>query len=174
MSILRVRELASHFFNLKNKTKIVTASYLIKTFLHLCIAPKMIKLFFYVALVEKSTLWKKFDRQFERHSYMRVILFVNPTNLVTNSLLSVCFSFVKTKNKNQSFKNQNKNQVGDLVTKGSCLQGVVLYFKSMLNSLPFNKGIFLHIIPVRIIVPLSNSFFCNFSFSKINDTVLFR
>ena len=39
---------------------------------------------------------------------MRVILFVNPTSLVTNSLLSVCFSFVKTKNKNESFKNQKQ------------------------------------------------------------------
>ena len=33
------------------------------------------------------------DWQFDRHFYMRVIVILIPTNLVTSSLLSLCFSF---------------------------------------------------------------------------------
>ena len=47
-------------------------------------------------------------------------------------------------------------QIGGLVTRDIsvfCLQRVVLYFKVMPNSIDFYKGIFLHFIPVRIIVP---------------------
>ena len=34
-----------------------------------------------------------------------------------------------------------------------CLQRISLYFKAMPNSIDFYKEIFLHVIPVRIIVP---------------------
>ena len=46
-------------------------------------------------------------------------------------------------------------QVGGLVKRNIsafCLQRVALYFKAMLNSIDFHKGIFLHGIPVCIIV----------------------
>ena len=48
-------------------------------------------------------------------------------------------------------------QVGGLVTRnisGFYLYRVALYFKPMPNSIDFYKGIFLHVIPVRIIVPV--------------------
>ena len=47
-------------------------------------------------------------------------------------------------------------QVGGLVTRNIsvfCLWRVALYFKVMPNSIDFYKGVFLHVIPVRIIVP---------------------
>ena len=47
-------------------------------------------------------------------------------------------------------------QVGDLVTRNIsvfCLLRVALYFKAMPNSIDFYKEMFLHVIPVRIIVP---------------------
>ena len=47
-------------------------------------------------------------------------------------------------------------QVGGLVTKNISvfsLERVALYFKAMPNSVDFYKEIFLHVIPVRIIVP---------------------
>ena len=50
----------------------------------------------------------------------------------------------------------NFQQVGGLVTRYIpvlCLQLVALYFKGMLNSIDFYKGIFLHVIPVGIIGP---------------------
>ena len=34
-----------------------------------------------------------------------------------------------------------------------CLQRITLYFKGIPNSEDFDKGIFLHVIPVRIIIP---------------------
>ena len=58
-----------------------------------------------------------------------------------------------------SYKQQQESgfqQVGCLVTKSIsvfCLWRVTLYFKVMPNSKDFSKGIFLHVIPVRIIVP---------------------
>ena len=50
----------------------------------------------------------------------------------------------------------NFQQVGGLVTRSSfafCLQRVVLHFEDMPNSVDFYKRIFLHVIPVRMIVP---------------------
>ena len=47
-------------------------------------------------------------------------------------------------------------QVGGLVMRNFsifCLWRMALYFKAMPNSIDFYKGIFLHLIPVRIIVP---------------------
>ena len=47
-------------------------------------------------------------------------------------------------------------QVGGLVTRNIsafCLYRVALYFKAMPNSIDFYKGIFLHVVPARIIVP---------------------
>ena len=50
--------------------------------------------------------------------------------------------------------------MGSLVTRNIsvfCLLQVALYFKAMPNSIDFYKGIFLHAIPVRIIVPFFNT-----------------
>ena len=47
-------------------------------------------------------------------------------------------------------------QVGGLVTRNIsvfCLWQVALYFKAMPNSIDFYKGIFLHVIPIRIPIP---------------------
>ena len=58
-----------------------------------------------------------------------------------------------------------------------CLQRVALYFKAMPNSIVFYKGIFLHVIPVCIIVPsleiiiLYNSF--ESSFSRLSKRLFF-
>ena len=44
-------------------------------------------------------------------------------------------------------------QVGGLVTRNIsvvCLYGVALYFKAMPNSIDFYKGIFLHVIQIKI------------------------
>ena len=51
-------------------------------------------------------------------------------------------------------------QVGGLVTRNIfvfCLQWNALYFKAMPNSRDLYKGTFLHVIPVRIIVPCSRT-----------------
>ena len=63
-------------------------------------------------------------------------------------------SFLRNKKKEPKF-----HQVGGLITRNIstfCLKWVALYFKSMLNSIPFYNGIFLHVIPVHIIVPCTN------------------
>ena len=46
----------------------------------------------------------------------------------------------------------------------------MLYFKAIPNSIDFYKGIFLHVIPVRIIVPCC---FCPFSYVNTNNYVLY-
>ena len=46
-------------------------------------------------------------------------------------------------------------QVGGLVTRNTsvfCLQRIMLYVRAMPNSIDFFKGIFLHVLPVRIII----------------------
>ena len=65
---------------------------------------------------------------------MKTMVTINPTDLVTNLLLSSFCPFLQTKSEN-------------------LLQKRELYFKAMPNSTDFYKGIFLHVIPVRIIVP---------------------
>ena len=84
---------------------------------------------------------------------MKIIVTIIPTYLVTNLLLSSFFSFLTNQKQESDFQ-----QVGGLVTEifVFCLQRVALYFKAMLNSIDFYKGIFLHVIPVRIIVPRYN------------------
>ena len=51
----------------------------------------------------KSNEQQRFQRQYKKHFYMRVILILIPTNLVTNWFLSLCFPLVKSKNKNRFF-----------------------------------------------------------------------
>ena len=64
----------------------------------------------------------------------------------------VLFFSVLTNQKQES----GFQEVGGLVTINIsvfCLWQVALYFKAMLNSIDFYIGIFLNVIPVRIIVP---------------------
>ena len=82
---------------------------------------------------------------------MKIIVTIIATYLVTNFLLSSLFSFLTYQKQESGFQ-----QVGGLVTTNIsvfCLYRVMLYFKAMLNSRDFYKGIFLHVIPVHIIVP---------------------
>ena len=44
-------------------------------------------------------------------------------------------------------------QINQEILKASKNNRVALYFKAILNSIDFYKEIFLHVIPVRIIVP---------------------
>ena len=44
-----------------------------------------------------------------------------------------------------------------------CLQRIALYFRAMLNSIDFYKGIFSHAVPVRIIVPWFHSWHTNYT-----------
>ena len=83
---------------------------------------------------------------------MKIILTIIPTDLVTNSLLS---SFCL------SYKPKTRIRFSAIWWSGSenvsvfFLKRVALHFTAMPNSTDFYKGIFLHIIPVRIIVPCS-------------------
>ena len=80
---------------------------------------------------------------------MKIILTITSTDLVTKSLLSSFFL------KLQSKKESGFQQIGGLVTRKIsvfCLYQVTPYFKALPNSIDFYKGIFLHIIHVRIIV----------------------
>ena len=101
---------------------------------------------------------------------MKVIVTIILTDLVTNSLLSSFCPFLQTKQKS-SFQ-----QVGGLVMRNIsvfCLQRVALYFKTTPNSIDFYKGIFLHVIPVRIIVPWFNIILLRHSsvcFSNLNPS----
>ena len=86
---------------------------------------------------------------------MKIIVTIIPADLVTNSLLS--FFCSPNQKKESGFQ-----QVGGLVTRNNsvfCLKWVVLYFKAIPNSIDFCKVIFLHVIPVRIIVPWYQSAF---------------
>ena len=59
------------------------------------------------------------------------------------------------------------SQVGGLVTRNIydfCLYWVAVYFKAMQDSIDFYKAIFLHAIPVRIMVPWFHDFHCRCSF----------
>ena len=83
---------------------------------------------------------------------MKIIVTIIATELVTNSLLSIFCSLLEIKNKNQILK------VGGLVTRNKTVFlfiAVTLYFKTTANSVDIYKGIFLHVIPVCIILPWS-------------------
>ena len=79
---------------------------------------------------------------------MKIIVTIIPTDLVANSLLSFFCPFLQTKNKNHVF---SKFVICYQEIFVFCLQRVALYFKAMLNSIEFYKGIFLHTISVCIL-----------------------
>ena len=87
---------------------------------------------------------------------MKITVTIFPTDLVTNSLLSSLYSLsCKPKqNRNKVFSKlvvyNNKYFCFLFITSCALLQ------KAMPNSIDFCKGIFLHVIPVRIIVPWLN------------------
>ena len=81
---------------------------------------------------------------------MKIIKTIFSTDLITNSFLSSFCSFIQAKNKNHVF-----SKLVACNEKYFCffLLRVALYFKAMPNSIDLYKGIFLHSIPARIIVP---------------------
>ena len=82
--------------------------------------------------------------------YVKIVVTIILSDLVTNSLLLSFCPFLQTKK-----PESGAQQVGGLVTRNTsvfCLKGVALYFKAMPNSIDFYKGIFLNGIPVRVIV----------------------
>ena len=84
---------------------------------------------------------------------MKIIVTIIPTDLVTNSFLSSSYPFLRTKDMNWVFNNLV------LWWREICFLFIAshaLYFKAMPNSIDFYKGIFLHVISVRIIVPWLN------------------
>ena len=90
---------------------------------------------FVLQVTSEKTLCSKqrFHNEFERDFYMKILVTIIPTNVVTNSLLSHVCPFVEIK---------NKMQVGDLVMRNIsafCLQRVALYFKGMPNSIGLYK-----------------------------------
>ena len=85
---------------------------------------------------------------------MKIIVTITLTDLVKSSLLSSFCPFLANQKQESGFQ-----QVGGLVTRNIsvfCLYRVGLYFKAMSNSIDFYIGIFLHVIPVRVIVPWAN------------------
>ena len=81
---------------------------------------------------------------------MKIILTIIPTDLV----LQICFYplFVFSFKLKSRIKFSASLWSGNEKNSAFYLERVVLYFKAMLNSIDFYKGIFLHAILVRIIV----------------------
>ena len=96
---------------------------------------------------EKTMPSKAFTSKFETYLYMKVIVIINNYKyfkLVANLFLLSC-----------KFQKSSFNQVGGLVTRNVfvfCLSRAELYFKAIPNLTDLYNGIFLHVIPVRIIV----------------------
>ena len=88
-----------------------------------------------------------------RNTFSQEHLWVAAAAVHIYLLICICpfLSFLRSQKQESSFR-----QFGGLVIRSisvSCLQQVVLYFKVMSNSIGFLKGMFLHVIPVRVIVP---------------------
>ena len=81
---------------------------------------------------------------FASYFYVRVIVVIFLTILVTCLFLPLCFPAMKIKNKNQFFNFKNISIF--------YLWRVALYFKGMPNKIEFHKGIVLQVIPVSIAV----------------------
>ena len=58
-----------------------------------------------ISLHYKGTInsLQRLHKEFERDIYMKIIVTIIPTNLVTNSLLSLFLSFIESKSRNQIF-----------------------------------------------------------------------
>ena len=83
--------------------------------------------------------------------YMKITVTILARNLVTSFTSIPFLSFHRNQNQESNFQ-----QVGSLITRNRiafCLYRVALYFKDIPNSIGFYKMIFVHAIPVRIIVP---------------------
>ena len=68
-------------------------------------------------------------------------------------------------------------QVGGLVTRNIsafCLQRVALYFRAIPSSIDFSKGIFLNVIPARIVVSWLDSSFISLRFVGTKRWVFFQ
>ena len=86
-----------------------------------------------------------------RISFIKTWNYNNSYTFSYKSAFILFLSFLTNQKQESGFQ-----QVDGLVTRNIsvfCLERVALYFKAMPNSIDFYKGIFLHVIPVRIIVP---------------------
>ena len=84
---------------------------------------------------------------------MKIIVTIIPTDLVTNLLYPLFVLSYKPKTRilfSESWWSGNEKYFFFLFIASP------LYLKAMPNSIDFYKGIFLHVIPVRIIVPCCN------------------
>ena len=83
---------------------------------------------------------------------MKIIITMIPTSLVTNRLLFSFCLFLEQK------KEPKFHQVGGLITKyfHFLFKMSCALLQIHVNSIPFYNGIFLHVIPVHIIVPCTN------------------
>ena len=104
---------------------------------------------------DSSDLWKKkkkkkmFSKGF--NSNLRYNCNYNSHRFSYKFAFILFLSFLTNQKQESGFQ-----QVGCLVTKNIWflfIASVMLYFKAMSNSIDFYKGIFLHVIPVCIIVP---------------------
>ena len=117
----------------------------------------------------KKNIWKK-------HCVTKVLLaileiFLHENNRNYNSyrfsyefIFILFLSFLTNQKQESSFQ-----QVGGLVTRNIsafCLKRLALYFKAIPISTDFYKGIFLHVIPVRIIGPCCMLLSCHTRVSK--------
>ena len=71
-------------------------------------------------MLEKTLCGKDFIKEFERDIYMKIVVTIIPTNLVTNPLLYLFYS-VKKKKQTKRDKKQISNfqQFGGLVTRNN-------------------------------------------------------
>ena len=75
----------------------------------------------------------------------------NSSRVINKFAFILLLSFLTDQKQDSDFQ-----QVGGLLTRNItdlCLERVLFYFKAMPNSAEFYKGVFLHVIPIRIIVP---------------------
>ena len=92
---------------------------------------------------------QRFYQQCEGIFYMKIIVTITPENMVTDSLLSPFCLFLESKNKYKIFSKLlvwSREKALIFVWSESCSTW------SMPNLIEFYKGIFLHVIPVRVIV----------------------
>ena len=75
----------------------------------------------------------------------------NSNRVINKFAFILLLSFLTDQKQDSDFQ-----QVGGLLTRNItdlCLERVLFYFKAMPNSADFYKWVFLHVIPIRIIVP---------------------
>ena len=108
----------------------------------------------YLWLCDSSYQWKNLVYQTFYSQFGRYFLHYNDCNYNSYKLYYK-LAFIPILFFLKNWKEESKlQQVGGQVTRNIsvfCLQRITLYFKAMANPVDFYQGIFLHLIPVRII-----------------------